>query len=273
MNRMVWIVTMVVFAGASMPQTARAALVIGVFDETRAGVTNLMTGTYAEDAVASLNAHFPGTALVAAPTLTPEFLSGVDMVVLTSAQSGSRPFTPLSTSEQSALVDFVNAGGGALLVAEGHYPFIDASQSLVGPFGVTIEDDGITGIIFAEYDVVSHPVIDGPFGTGIGVFVHGSGIFTDFGPYATSLASMVVTGESVLAVIESGALSPTSGRVVMIADSTPFIDYDESGYFGLHEPLFLNTINYLATPEPSTLVLAGIACAFALVGQHYWTKQ
>ena len=71
------------------------------------------------------------------------------------------------------------------------------------------------------------------------------------------------TGNIVLAAIESGSLGPNSGRVVLMTDSTQFFDEDDGGFFAAeqHQHLFLNSIDYLATPEPSTLTLVGVAGA------------
>ena len=88
--------------------------------------------------------------------------------------------------------------------------------------------------------------------------------------FATALAKLDANNVPDLAVIESHALSPTSGRVLMFADANLFIDEDDSGFFLVeaHQMLFLNSINYLATPEPSSrslaisglLIVAAVGC-------------
>jgi len=88
--------------------------------------------------------------------------------------------------------------------------------------------------------------------------VLGAGIFTNIGPYATTLATMNSTGLPIFTVIEAGVLGPGSGRVLLFSDATPFADPIGDGFFAQSETMFLNSIQYLV-PEPTTGVLAGFA--------------
>lgn len=244
---------------STMCSRAEAGLVIGTFDSTRATDANLANGVLAEDMRASLASHFPGSSFSTAPSLTSSFLSKVNILAITSAKDGTLPITALSSSEQTALLSFVKAGGSAFLIAEGYSPYIPAAQSMVGPFGLTIADDGLTGVLHSTPTALTHPVIHGPFGDVTDIYDYGSGVFTNLGLYAHSLAKMDAKNLPVLAAIEKNALGPGSGRVVLMTDASPFADDADEGAFSLHETLFLNTIQYLATPEPSGLALAGIA--------------
>ncbi len=238
--------------------SARADMVVGVFDSTRTTTANIVTGIFTHDAVASLLSHFPGTTFSSSPTLTPPFLAGVNVLIIGSPMTDSVGITPLSAGEQSALLNYVLSGGSAFLIAEGYSPFLAAAQSMISPFGMTTVNDSLTGVLSATPNAPAHPVINGPFGNTGTIYVYGSGMFTNLGPYATSLARMDLTQQSVLAVIESHAMGPTSGRVVFMADSTVLVNGALGGFFPQYEPLFLNTIDYLAVPEPSGLVMAGI---------------
>jgi hypothetical protein len=242
---------------------ARGGLVVGAFDASRAGDANITAGIYSVDCMSALTTNFPGTTFATSPTLTPEFLSGVDILILHPAKSDVAAITPLSGSEQTALVNFVKAGGRALLLAEGEDPFIPVAQTFMSPFGVTLVDDGLKGLRLSDSVAPTHPVMNGPFGEVDQVLNYGIGVFSDLGPYASPLAVLETNGSVVYAAIEAGALGPNSGRVVLMGDSTPFFDQDNGGFFGEgpHEDLFLNTIDYLATPEPSTLTLLGAAGA------------
>ncbi len=246
---------------------AQAAFVVGGFDATRAGVANVINGIYSEDTIAATVDSFPGMTFAATPKLTPEFLSGINVLVLTPASSETKAITALSASEQAALLDFVKAGGSALLICE-LTTFLPASQSFLSPFGVTAIDDNVTGLITTETTQPSHPVVNGPFGAVPGALMYGAVKFSNVGPYAQTIMTNSANGDSVLAVIESHALGPNSGRVVMIADGSVFIDGNNGGLFGVqeHRSLFLNSINFLAVPEPSTLTLLGIAAAISAVG-------
>lgn len=235
---------------------ARGDFVLGTFDSTRATTANLATGLYTQELLASLNAHYPGMSIDTAPTLSPSFLAGVDVLVISSAMTDLVGITPLSAGEQAALADFVQAGGRACLVVDGWAPFIAAAQSIVSPFGMTIIDDGLTGIRNATPTTHAHPVINGPFGDTTGIAMFGAGLFTNLGPYATSLATLDGTGLPALAAIEAQALGSTSGRVVLVADASPFVDGADGGFFPLSETFILNTMEYLLVPEPSGWILA-----------------
>ncbi len=252
---------------------ARAGFTLGTFDTTRSSTANVL-GPIASDLIAALNTNFPGTTYVTAPTLTPAFLDTVDVLLISSADtilgdpvvSG---ITPLSAAEQTALSNFVQGGGRALLVVDGYSPYLAAAQSILDPFGMTIADDGLTGTVFASPTTTAHPVINGPFGETTSIPMFGAGVFTDLGPYATSLATMDATDQPVLAAIENGFLGPGSGRVVLMADAHAFVNDDHGGYFTQGETLFLNTIEYLTVPEPeggtlATLGAGGVGLLVAL---------
>jgi hypothetical protein len=152
----------------------------------------------------------------------------------------------------------VQGGGRAFLVADGFSPFIPAAQSMVQPFGMTIVDDGLTGTLNATPTAPAHPVINGPFGSTSSIMVLGSGIFTSLGS-AAGLANIDALGQPVLAAIPEDALSPGSGRVVIIADASFLVDDALFGFFSQHETLFLNTLDYLGVPEPSGGIMAAMA--------------
>jgi hypothetical protein len=77
---------------------------------------------------------------------------------------------------------------------------------------------------------------------------------------------MDALGQPVLAATLEDALSPGSGRVVIIADASFLVDDALFEFFSPHETLFLNTLDYLGVPEPSGGVLAGIAGGVVGIG-------
>ena len=210
-------------------------------------------------------ANFPGSTISSTSTLTPAFLSGVDVLFLISAQADGVGITPLSAAEKSAVYNFVLGGGGAIMMAE-DYTDHPSAQSLVDPFGVTIADDGVSGL--QSCTTPSHPIFDGPFGTQPFYVVYGSGAFTNLGPYATSVSQEQSTSLPVIASLESGVLGPGSGRVLMFGDVSAFADpIVDGGYFPQGEKLFLNSIAFVAAPEPTSIALAGVGLlAVALLG-------
>ncbi|HEY4311258.1 MAG TPA: PEP-CTERM sorting domain-containing protein [Pirellulales bacterium] len=245
--------------------TFASGLVIGTWNSTRAGIANIPTGEFSTQAVASLETNFPGMSFKTTTTLTPQFFQGVNMLFIDTAQTDSVPITPLSSSEQSALLNFVKGGGSAFLLTEGYAPFVQASQSVLAPFGITIADDNLDGLMAGNPVNEPNPIFDGPYGSTASILLYGAGDYPNLGPHATSLADNAINGLPVMAVIPPHALSPTSGAVVMVADSTSFIDVAAGGAFTEFEPLFLNTVTYLTTPEPGSLALALLGGA-VLVG-------
>jgi len=253
--------TMFVSLAVMLAEHANAGLVIGTFDSTRASTANLVTGNYSHSVVSTINALYPGTSYTTFSTITPAALSGVDILMIASDRSAVDPITALSASEQTAMLNFVKAGGRALILADAWDTHVPVAQSMVGPFGLTVVDDGFIGPLVATPTVPASPIIHGPYGTTAQIKLYGAGIFTDLGPYATGLASEDVTGKPVLASIPAHALSPTSGRVVLYTDTQMFIDDAQSGYFSSQTALFKNTMNYLVVPEPSSWILGAAALA------------
>lgn len=242
-----------------LPMRANASFVLGTFDPSRASTANVL-GPLATDAVASLNANFPGVSISSAPTLTPGFLAGIDVLMITSVDTipeepVTQGITPLSGAEQAALQGFIANGGRAFLLVDGFAPYLAAAQSMLDPIGMTIADDGATGLLNVTPTAPSHPVIDGPFGETTSVMMLGAGVLTGLGSYAATLATLDANGLPALAAIENDALAPGSGRVVIMTDTTPFVNEDRGGYFAESEALFLNTIEFLRVPEPSSAAL------------------
>jgi hypothetical protein len=253
-----------VLAALSMFGAAvRADIVVGSFDASRAGQANIADGFLTTQARASLQSHFPGSTITTAPSLTPAFLSGLDVLIVSSVNN-SGGIVPLSASEQTALFNYVLGGGTVLILAEEYLDHVSA-QSLLTPFGITIDDDHVSGLQYGTILNPAHPIFDGPFGVQSQFAVLGSGVFTDLGPYATSLATMDSTGYPILASIEAGALGPGSGRVILMPDATPFADPIVDGYFSEAETLFLNTVAYLV-PEPASGTLACMAMIVVSLG-------
>lgn len=257
----------ILFVLSSVSSSLLHAATIGTFDSSRGGAANLVDGAITSLARASLAVNFPDATIASAPTLTPSFLAGLDLLIVSSARDGSSGISPLSAAEQAALFDFVLAGGSAMLLAEVYVD--DASaQSLVGTFGMSVVDDGLIGLQPGTIQNPGHPVFDGPYGVQPFVAVYGAGVFTDLGPYANSLATMDANGLPIIATIESGVLGPGSGRVFIMADATPFADPIAQGYFAESEVVFLNTVHYLMVPEPATGLLLTMAM-FILAGWKY----
>ena len=115
-------------------------MIVGGFDASRGGFESLAPGQ--DSALATdISTAYPGTTFTFSNTLTSTFLSGVQVAILGVATTDASAVTPLSTSEQSALLNFVLAGGTALIFADNSTFASGApatNASFLSPFGVTI---------------------------------------------------------------------------------------------------------------------------------------
>lgn len=212
----------------------------------------------------SLAVNFPGSQLVGTGVLTPAFLSTVKAVMLDPVAAAGTNITPLSNDEKSALFNFVQNGGGAILVADSYNPA--AAQNLVDAFGLQVtgltpgRDNG------SIPNPSASPVINGPFGQ-VTQFVTDEGYwFSNLGPYAHPVAYYASNDQPSIAVIDRGAIGPHSGPVVILGDINAFGDAELNYLFDSNQMLFLNTVAF-AVPEPSTLMLAtvGSTCLGAVM--------
>ncbi len=200
-----------------------AAFEIGGFDSDRGNLGSLVSGTghaSPEDLRLAVQAAFPDLILSGAPELTAEYLSGVQLLLLTSWWTSGTGVTPLSASEQTVLYDFVVGGGSAMIFMDNH-DLSDAShESLLDPFGLDTEGKidqlGLTCTILAP---AACPATMGPYGTLTSYQVDVPGWFDALGPHALALDQMP-TGETSLAYIDFGDLGPGSGAVLLCSDSS-----------------------------------------------------
>ncbi|MFM9962474.1 MAG: Calx-beta domain-containing protein, partial [Planctomycetaceae bacterium] len=182
-------------------------------------------------------------------TLTAAFLANIDVLWLNSVASNTSATTALSAAEQSALLSFVNNGGGLLIFGENDF-FDD--ESLLDPFGATS-----TGSLFevqsGTITNVAHPVTNGPFGAVQTIRGNYPGNLTTLGS-ATSLGTWNANGLSSLAVIDPGVLTPGSGRVVLFSDVNFYSDQLGAAD---NSKLMLNALK--ATQPSNRLTFAGTA--------------
>lgn len=239
--------------------SAQAAIVIGGWNEQRAEIAAIDTGFLPATMRFALEDPFPGTTYVSTYKLTPEFLAGVDVAILTSARGWDSSVGSLSGAEQTALLNYVKAGGAALIATDGDFTS-SANQSFVAPFKITLGDyigGTTTGVV-----TTPSPLTNGPYGTIDHFNLYTAGSYSKLGPYALPLATGK-NGNVVLAVIPHDAISPGSGPVVFISSPEPLMP----GLYGNGPELIRNTIAYLV-PEPSTIGLAlsgaGMLCVAVL---------
>ena len=126
-------------------------IVVASYDDSRVpgGIGGGLLGGDTQDLAAELQSH--GIIIIEVPELSAETLEGVD-VFFSGLPDGSQ-----TQSEQDALFDFAQAGGGLLILSEG--PSADLLTSL---FGVT----SIPGYQGNDAEIIEleHPVMQGRFG-------------------------------------------------------------------------------------------------------------
>ncbi|HVN51934.1 MAG TPA: hypothetical protein VMT43_10900 [Acidimicrobiales bacterium] len=150
--------------------------------------------------------------------------------------------TSYTNAEKTALLNYVKAGGALIGTTDG----TDHDMSSI--FGMTLADSPggeETGTIT---DATS-PLADGPFGTVTTFEQYGDiGHYTDVGPGHT--VGTNPEGPAIV-VIPPGALSATSGPVVMVSDVDVFSDCAEASPVGsvANETLIKNIFAYVATAK------------------------
>ena len=224
------------------------ALVIGSFDYSRSGHISFSSGDYFQQARTSLVAHFTQVTFTSFPTLTSSNLACVNLLVIAAGTTISTPGAPLSTSEQLAVLDYVQRGGAALILHDNYSfsPTAPAEQeALIAPFGMhgygTVGGAG-TAVVVAPQ---AHPVTSGRFGSVSSFCQVYAGALTNLGPFGYALAANTLG--IALAVIEGGAIAPASGRVVIFSDGNSFAD-PGVGCFSANEALFLNAVDWSTRP-------------------------
>jgi hypothetical protein len=224
------------------PGSARATYVIGSWDLSRGGFDSLADAPEQATQRTLIQLYRSDVSFTSTPVLTDAYLATVKTFVLGGQSSSSTAVAPLSAAEQAALFNFVSAGG-ELLVATWNGNFDgatgDASRaSIYAPFGMAT--DGQVSGFSAAVDL-AHPIVNGPFGTLTSFALDRGGWYTDLGPYAQAVFVEPSALNPMLATIDFGGISATSGRAVFVADANAFSSALLSG----------NVLAYLVpVPEP-----------------------
>lgn len=174
-------------------------------------------------------------------------LTGIDVAVVAVTSSFNSAY---STAEIEALATFVGNGGGLLIMGDTTSTPIGNINSLALEFGISF---GPTNIDIFDFGVTdfpnSHDIFDGISE----VSMDGASEITLSG---SAVEVATYDSKTAIAVSDYGL-----GRVVAIGDSSLWSWGGQSGTnFDLPEnqDFALNTFEYLAVPEPATLVILGI---------------
>lgn len=209
-------------APAAQSGPALSALTVGSFNLTRGGIESL-ANTDENGLRGAILRLFPGTRFRYAGTLTVAFLSTVKVVVIGVAAAPTTPIMALSSSEQTALVNFVKAGHTALILVDNDLQFQTASTSLLAPFGLSS-----TGVLDNDQKATflsraTDPIRSGPAGTATGLDTSWPAWFNKLGT-SVELAKLSANGMPALAYTAPGKFSAGSGAVVFFADSSLMVD-------------------------------------------------
>jgi uncharacterized membrane protein len=185
----------------------------------------------------------------------------VIVVCLTSAF-----YSEYTSDEVDRIVDFVDDGGGLLIMSDLQAAPNANIQPVASEFGITLgisnvvsDRSNIYEVYTSELDL-SHPVFSG-FATSDEIFVYAAGELSVTGP-AFPVAWQEETGKTIAAVAQYG-----QGRVVAIGDSTLWSWFEilEENFYESNNPQFaVSTFDYLAVPEPATLLILGLGAAFLI---------
>ncbi len=233
---------------------AQGAWVVGSFNVARGGFDSLDDPGQAAQRALILSLH-PEVTFSSTSTLTSAYLSTVNTMIIGDGFDASHTIAALSPAEQSALFQYVSNGGNlAVFTENNNYDLVNGNASrasLLNPFGLATTGWIVTDT--ASIVTPTHPIAVGPGGTLTHFDLHNTGWLTSLGPYAHTIAIELVTNMPVMAAIERGAISPTSGRAVFLTDSSVF----DPGF--VNGPvLAANLVGYLV-PEPGLVPQAILA--------------
>ena len=252
------LITILAFAAAANATT----FTIGGFDSSRGGVFSLEAGSDMSDLRTDLTSTFSNVAFTESSTLTTAYLSTINILLICAPAGSTTPITSLSSSEQSALLSFVDSGGSALIFCDNNDQFSAASNSMASVFGMDTTGD-LNGKVTATVTDSNSPITNGPFGSVSTFTTAYPGWFDSLGSNATALADLP-NSEPVLAEIDRGVLSPGSGQVILFGDADVIIN---TSFSGSNIPLINNAVAS-AVPEPTSCLslISGLICILGFFG-------
>jgi hypothetical protein len=173
--------------------------------------------------------------------------SGYDVAVvcLTSAF-----YSSYTADEVTRITDFVSAGGGLLIMADMVLAPNVNIQPVASEFGITAGVSDLGSLYTYTSDFVSHPI----FNAVNSVFMYAGGELA-VSPPSLAVAWEQGTGKTVAAVAQYG-----QGRVVALGDCSIWTVSANWDYLNEADnaQFSVNTFNFLAVPEPATVMLLGL---------------
>lgn len=174
--------------------------------------------------------------------------AGYDVIVVCLTSAFYNSYT---SAEVERIVDFVDDGGGLLIMGDMQAAPNANIQPVASEFGVTL---GVSNLFPTEIyttEHTNHPIFDGVNE----VFMYAAAELST-NTNASPAAWQEGTQKIIAAVAPYG-----QGRVVAFGDCSlwSWVDIYEERFYTVDNPQFaVSTFNYLAVPEPATLLLLGL---------------
>jgi len=207
--------------------------VLGGWDVARGGNASLASGSGTASLRTALMSDFPGIAFTESATLTSAYLNTIDVLFIVSNNFVNAPIAPLSGAEQTALLDFVEDGGTAILVCDNDsfHPDADIThESYVDPFGMDISGT-LGGAQTITISNTSTAVTNGPFGTPASYLGNFVGTIPNIGAFGEELGHNP-NFTTALAWIPPGQINTGSGTVLVFA-ADDWVDDGQNGAYDL----------------------------------------
>jgi hypothetical protein len=170
--------------------------------------------------------------------------AGYNVIVVCLGSAWSSVYSP---AEVTRITNFVNNGGGLLIMGENTDCPNANIQPVASPFGVSLGLSYITPFEVYTSNLAAHPIFDGVSQ----IYMQAAGEISA-SAYSSVVAWQEGTGKALVAAGTYG-----NGRVVTLGDYNIFAQNEYYDLVG-NRQFSINTFEYLTVPEPATIALLGL---------------